>query len=62
MNIRVKKTSIVFTGIANESQLEDIKTITDKSGCKYEPKDYCCTAVITGNLNKFISLWNKQFK
>lgn len=58
MRIKVNKTNITFTGVANESQLRDITFAAEQSKCKYESKDHSTKIIVTGNLNKFIKVWN----
>lgn len=59
MKGKVNKTNITFTGIANESQLEDVTLCAEKSKCKYKVEDYSTKVVVTGDLDKFTNNWNK---
>lgn len=59
MKAKRNKTNITFTGIANESQLEDVTLCAEKSKCKYKVEDFSTKVIITGDLEKFIKNWNK---
>lgn len=60
MKARLSKAKITFTGIANDSQLGEVIHCAEKSKCKYKQEDFATKVTVTGNLNKFITNWNKD--
>jgi hypothetical protein len=61
MKAKYNKTNITFTGISNESQLEDVTMTAERAECKHEVSDYSTKVVVTGTpdqLKKFINLYN----
>lgn len=60
MKIKLNKDNITFTNVLNESLLESIIICAEDSGCTRQAEDYGCKQVITGNLDEFIKLWNKE--
>jgi len=62
MKAKVNKTNITFTGIANESQLEDVTFNAEKAKCKYTQEDFATKVIVTGTpaqLKTFITNYNK---
>lgn len=62
--------TVTFTGIANESQLEDVTSTAERVGCPYEISDYSTKVVVStqpsfdkeskiAQLNKFVAEYNK---
>ena len=63
MKIRVNQKSIKVTEVLNESLMERVIEVIEKSGCKHQMKDFGTTYIITGTseqLNNFIDIWNRD--
>jgi len=58
MKIRVNKKSIGFKEIYNESQMEMVNEVAEKSNCEVAYTDMNTTAKVTGDLSTFITNWN----
>ena len=55
------KTKITFTGISNESQLEDVTVTADNTKCTYEQSDFSTKVVVKGTpkqLEAFVKKYN----
>jgi len=61
MRTRVTVSKITFTGIANESQLEQVLTPAEESGCQVDQQDAHTKVIVTGTpeqIAKYIELYN----
>ena len=60
---RIGETKIVFTGVSNESQLEDVESPAKRAKCKVERQDCCTKIIVTGTKEQiadFVKKYNQD--
>jgi len=57
---KIGDTKFVFTGVSNESQLEDVESPAKRAKCKVERQDCCTKIIVTGTkkqIDEFVELY-----